>query len=68
MTRKFAALVLLLALTIFPAIGCGVAATEPENRRTVMRVADFDAKMLVDDIGVLTQTHRPMRTSRYVIP
>ncbi len=68
MKRKLTGLALLLAMLIFPTVGCGVASSEAENRRTVRRVVDLDARMLVDDLGLLTQTHRPLRTSRYIIP
>ena len=55
---------LVLASTIF---GCGVGTTQAENNRTIRRVVDYDARMMVDDLGVLTQTNRPARTSRWVI-
>jgi hypothetical protein len=51
----------------FPIFGCGVGTTQAENNRTIRRVADYDARMMVDDLGVLTQTNRPARTSRWVI-
>lgn len=67
MNRKLIALCLLVAVVISPMIGCGVATTEQENRRMVNRIADLDAKMLVDDIALFCQTNRPLRTSRWVI-
>ena len=50
-----------------PLLGCGVGTTQAENNRTIRRVADYDARMMVDDLGVLTQTNQPLRTSRWVI-
>jgi len=67
MNRKLIALAVLAVAVISPVIGCGVATTEAENRRTLMRVADLDAKMLVDDIALFAQTNRPLRTSKWVI-
>ncbi len=64
---KIACLLLLAAIMVTPTIGCGVATTEVENRRIVQRVADYDARELVDDIALLIQTNRPLRTSRWVI-
>lgn len=66
LAKKSVLFVLGVVLTA-PIWGCGVGSTPAENRRTVMRVADYDARMLVDDIGVLTQTNRPLRTSRWII-
>ena len=67
MNRKLIALCLLVAVVISPVIGCGVATTPAENRRMVNRIADLDSKMLVDDIALFTQTHRPLRTSKWVL-
>ena len=50
-----------------PLLGCGVGTTQAENNRTIRRVADYDARMMVDDLGVLTQTNRASHTSRWVI-
>ena len=58
--------VLGLAL-VAPVLGCGVGTTQAENNRTIRRVADYDARMMVDDLGLLTQTHRAAHTSRWVI-
>ncbi len=66
LAKKACLLVLGLALTA-PILGCGVGSTPAENRRSIMRVADYDARMMVDDLGLLTQTDRPLHTSRYVI-
>lgn len=52
---------------VAPILGCGVGTTQAENNRTIRRVADYDARMMVDDLGVLTQTNRPSHTSRWVI-
>lgn len=67
MNRKLIALAILALGVISPMIGCGVATTEAENRRMLMRVADLDSKMLVDDIALFAQTNRPLRTSKWVI-
>lgn len=56
-----------VAALVAPTFGCGVGSTAAENRRMVQRVADYDARMLVDDLGVLTQTNRPFRGSKYLI-
>ena len=50
-----------------PTLGCGVGTTQAENNRTIRRVADYDARMMVDDLGLLTKTNRASRTSRWVI-
>ncbi|RIK63668.1 MAG: hypothetical protein DCC65_15645 [Planctomycetota bacterium] len=67
MKRKLASLALLAIVMIAPAVGCGVATTQQENNRMLSRVADYDARMLVDDIALFAQTNRPFRGSRYVI-
>ncbi len=67
MKRKLASLALLAVVLIAPAVGCGVATTRQENNRMISRVADYDARMLVDDIALFAQTNRPFRGSRYVI-
>lgn len=67
---KLARFICMLALAIgalLPITGCGVGTTEMENRRTLTRVADYDARELVDDIALFAQTNRPLRTSRWVI-
>lgn len=64
--KKVLMLVILVAL-IAPVVGCGVATTQEENRRAFNRVADYDARMLVDDLNLLLQIDRPMRNSRWVI-
>jgi hypothetical protein len=61
-------LVIVAAIAISPITGCcGVGTTEEENWRNVCRVADYDARMLVDDLSLFAQTHRTMRTSRWII-
>ena len=64
---KKASVFVLGLLLAAPILGCGVGTTQAENNRTIRRVADYDARMMVDDLGVLTQTNRPARTSRWVI-
>ncbi|MBK8268129.1 MAG: hypothetical protein IPK83_07400 [Planctomycetes bacterium] len=60
-------LIVFAAMTIAPFMGCGVATTAAENKRMVNRVADFDSRMLVDDLSLLFQTNRNLRTSRWII-
>jgi hypothetical protein len=67
---KLAKKAFLLGLGLFlaaPLWGCGVGTTQAENNRTIRRVAEYDARMMVDDLGLLTQTNRAARTSRWVI-
>ena len=64
--RKALALVL-LACTAAPMVGCGVGTTPQENARKIRRIAEYDARMLVDDVSLLIETDRPIRTSRWVI-
>ena len=51
--------------------GCGtfsgVGTTEPENKRMVWRVQDYDCRMLHDDLMLLSQTRRPWHGSRVPI-
>jgi ABC-type uncharacterized transport system auxiliary subunit len=58
-------IVLFAALAI---AGCGVGSTQQETWRQVSRVANYDARMMVDDLSLLTQTHRPLRNSRWILP
>lgn len=60
-------LVVVAAMALSPMLGCGVGTTWEENQRTIRRVADYDARMMVDDLGLFTQTHRTTRTSRWII-
>jgi hypothetical protein len=61
------AFAVLLALLAVPALGCGVGTTVAENNRTIRRVWDYDARMLVDDLGELVLCERPFHGSRYPI-
>ncbi|MBX3396928.1 MAG: hypothetical protein KF841_16355 [Phycisphaerae bacterium] len=56
-----------VAMLIVPTIGCGVATTAADNQRTIRRIADYDSRMLVDDLALFLQTNRTLRTSRWVI-
>ena len=61
-------LLVVAAITLAPLYGCcGVGTTPAENRRTFCRVADYDSRMLVDDLALFAQTHRTLRTSRWII-
>ncbi len=62
---RLAATVCLLAL--LASAGCGVGSTRADNKRMFNRVADYDAHMMVDDLMLFSQTHRPFRGSRWVI-
>ncbi len=67
---KFAKSLFMLALAVAivaPMLGCSVGATAADNRRTIARIADYDVRMMVDDLALLTQTHRTLRTSRWII-
>lgn len=64
-TRIFSLLV--LAAGAAGLYGCGVGSTQEENNRTIRQVADYDARMMTDDLGLLTQTNRPWRGSQYPI-
>ena len=64
--KKMLMLVLLVVL-VAPVVGCGVATTPEDNARSARRVADYDARMLVDDLQVFLQLDRPVRNSRWVI-
>jgi hypothetical protein len=64
--KKLLMLVLLVALAA-PIIGCGVGTTPEENQRAFRRVADYDARMLVDDLQIFLQIDRPFRGSHWVL-
>jgi len=64
--KRLLVLVLLLALTV-PMLACGVGSTPAENRRSALRVVDYDARMMVDDLALFMQIDRPLRNSRWVI-
>ncbi len=64
--KKLAMLLLVVALA-GPILGCGIGATPSDHIRMFGRVADNDARMLVDDIALFAQTNRPLRTSRWII-
>lgn len=66
--KKLVALLLAIAV-VGPVMGCsgGVGTSVADIRRSVRRVADYDARMLVDDIALFTQTDRTLRTSRWII-
>ncbi len=68
LTRKLMMLVFTVALAA-PVLGCmgGVGSSAADSRRTLARIIDYDTRMLLDDIALLTQTHRTLRTSRWVI-
>ncbi|MFO0973203.1 MAG: hypothetical protein U1A27_07180 [Phycisphaerae bacterium] len=58
----------LVAVAALGSGGCGVGTTANENWRTFQRVSDYDARMLGDDVRLLTETQRPWRGSRYALP
>ncbi len=60
-------MIVLAAMIFVPTLGCGVGTTPEENNRQVRRIADYDARMLVDDVNLLMMTNRTLRTSRWVI-
>jgi len=66
-TAKHLVFLLLAGATALSAWGCGVGTTAEDNSRTLRRVADYDARMLTDDLGTFTNSRRPWRGSRYPI-
>lgn len=47
--------------------GCGVGMTRQDNVRQFKRSADYDSRMLVDDVRVFLLADRPFRGSRVPI-
>jgi len=66
-TAKRLLCMVILAAMFAPVGGCGVGSTQEENNRAISRSYDYDARMLVDDLGLLIQVDRPRRTSRWII-
>jgi hypothetical protein len=64
--RRIAVLMLLCGSPLTSA-GCGVGTTAQDKNRTISRVAEYDTRMMTDDLGTLSQTRRPWRGSRYPI-
>jgi hypothetical protein len=64
---KIAFLFVLGAAFVSPIVGCGVGTNQAESNRSIRRVVDYDARMMVDDLGTLTQTDRPFRGSKWII-
>ncbi len=65
--RKMMMLVLIVALSA-PVMGCaGVGKAPADHRHEIARVVDYDTRMFVDDVLLLTQLRRPLRTSRWII-
>jgi hypothetical protein len=64
--KKVLMLVVLVAMAM-PIVGCGVATSPEENSRALSRVADYDARMMVDDLQLFLQIDRPLRNSRWVL-
>ena len=60
-------LLLLAAASVAGLYGCGIGTTQAENDRTIRRVADYDERLMTNDLGLLTQTRRPWRGSQYPI-
>jgi nitrite reductase (NADH) small subunit len=59
--------VLFVVAFVGPLVGCGVGNTTSDTNRSIRRVADLDARMMVDDLGNFTQLNRPLHTSRHPI-
>ncbi|MEE8170698.1 MAG: hypothetical protein V3T70_09130 [Phycisphaerae bacterium] len=66
MCRTFRLMLPAIAIALCAA-GCGVGRTASEVDRDARRVANMDAHMLVDDLTLLLQLDRPLRTSRWVV-
>lgn len=47
--------------------GCGVGTTSQDSIRSINRAIDYDARMMVDDVGLLFQVERVHRGSRWHI-
>lgn len=60
-------LLLLVIVLVGPILGCGVGSTRADTKRAFNRVADYDAREMVDDLALFMMTDRPLRTSRWVI-
>ncbi len=63
-------LLLAFVTAIFsPALGCApaVGASAADNKRQYKRTMLYDKQMLVDDFTLATLTHRPLRTTRWVL-
>ncbi len=69
MTGLVKRIVLILALVciVIPVVGCGVGTTVSDNNRSIARTADYDARMLVSDLGELAQVERPFHGARYPV-
>lgn len=59
----------LLAAMLSPMLGCAgaVGASKADMRREFRRVMLYDKQMMVDDLALFTLTHRPLRTTRWVL-
>lgn len=67
MLRSVRILVPALLLTLLAVTGCGVGRTASEVNRDARRTFVYDGRMLVDDMSLLFQTNRPLRTSRWIV-
>jgi hypothetical protein len=66
-TVKLLSLMLLVAVMAPLSGGCGVGTTKQDTNRKISRVTYYDSHEMVDDLALLFQTNRPLRTSRWVI-
>ncbi len=66
--KRFVALALLAAM-FSPMLGCAeaVGASKADMRREFKRAALYDSQMIVDDFALATLSHRPLRTTRWVL-
>ena len=62
-------LVAVLAAVLSPALGCAqaVGASKADMQRQFQRAMLYDSQMIVDDFALATLTHRPLRTTRWVL-
>jgi len=67
MIRRLTLLVPALLVTLLAVTGCGVGRTNGEVNRDARRTFVYDSRMLVDDMSLLFQTDRPLRTSRWIV-
>ena len=62
--RRLIGWCILPAVTLLAA-GCSMTQTAEERTYTFRSVAERDARALVDDLELLTQTERPSRLTRW---
>jgi hypothetical protein len=61
--------VAILTAMFSPLLACGdaVGASQADMTRQRRRAELYDKQMLVDDVALLTLTHRPFRNTRWIM-